>query len=69
MIDTRDRPFCQRCKEDFPVLDFFFPKFRMGHLTPIEKIPKSWWGRLHILDWEDPAGRYLCGNCYFDLTD
>lgn len=61
-------PFCQRCKEDFPVGEDG-RTFRMGFLRPIDKIPKRLWRQLHIVDWEFPDGRYLCGNCYFDLTD
>ena len=62
-----ETPFCQRCKEDFPVTDQ--RGFSMGLLTPIDNITKRLWQKLRIQDWEDPAGRYFCGNCYFDLTD
>ena len=42
----------------------------MGYLRPLKFAPrrikeqfKEW------LDADDPNARYLCGNCYFDLTD
>ncbi len=41
----------------------------MGHLTPIDILPKADWRKLRLVDWEDPNGRYLCGNCYFDLLE
>ncbi len=62
-----DLPFCQRCKEDFPVRSG--GGFAMGQLTPSDDIPRYLWAQLRVVDWEDPNGRYLCGNCYFDLTD
>lgn len=58
--------FCCRCKEEFPVA--LAPHWRMGELRHLTKAPKvireafSTW-----LEHED--GGYLCGNCYFDLTD
>ncbi len=61
-------PFCQRCKEDFPVIESKLG-FRMGHLTSLDDIPRHLWGKLRLVDWEDEAGRFLCGNCYFDWPD
>lgn len=61
-----DTPFCQRCREDFRVTEM---GFTMGTLTSIDTLSKALWLKLRIVDWEDPNGRYLCGNCYFDLTD
>jgi len=49
-------PFCQRCKEDFPV-DEDGRTFQMGFLRPIDKIPKRLWRQLHIVDWEFSDGR------------
>ncbi|MDP3062930.1 MAG: hypothetical protein Q8O40_06945 [Chloroflexota bacterium] len=65
-----ERPFCQRCQEDFPVDPRPKPDgFRMGLLRPIDSMSKHLWRKLRVVDWENPNGRYLCGNCYFDLTD
>ncbi len=66
-LEMDNSPFCQRCKEDFPVGTG--TGWRMGFLRPIDTVPKRSWRKLQIMDWEFPEGRYLCGNCYFDLTD
>lgn len=68
VIHMSDVPFCQRCKEDFPVIEAR-SGFRMGNLTRLEHIPKRLWTKLRLVEWENENGRYLCGNCYFDLTD
>lgn len=62
-----DQPFCQRCKEDFPVSTVH--GFVMGYLRSIDALSKQEWRQLGIVDSEEVNGRYLCGNCYFDLTD
>lgn len=65
--------FCCRCKEDFGVTekglrDGFRAKWRMGELRELKDAPKKI--RDQFRDWLDhPDGHYLCGNCYFDLTD
>ncbi len=74
MTHVSDAPFCQRCKEDFPVQDsvgvvHYHHVFSMGELTPMERIPRDSWSRFGLVEWEDENGHYLCGNCYFDLTD
>ena len=60
--------FCCRCKEDFPVRKE--RSFVMGQLTKLKHAPakikrefKDW------LDSEIHGEGYLCGNCWFDLTD
>jgi hypothetical protein len=59
-----ETPFCCHCKEDFPV----GPRFAMGVLVPLDKAPARLRDRFY--SWrEHPSGAYLCGNCYFDLTD
>ncbi len=64
----KNRPFCCRCQEDFPVGTS--RGFNMGKLTKLKYAPAkikrkfSGW-----LDSELHGEGYLCGNCYFDLTD
>lgn len=52
---------CGRCWEDFPVLDPLGP-IRMGSLYPAKRFR----GRIKAA--ARPTG-FLCGNCWFDLTD
>lgn len=62
-----NEPFCCRCKEAFPVGNSGV--FKMGEMRPLAEIknPKI---RVAYKEWEGHAiGAYLCGNCYFDLTD
>lgn len=61
-----DQPFCAECKESFPVIAG--APFRMGQLRPLSESSQRWQDRYR--SWLDhDAGAYLCGNCYFDLTD
>ena len=64
-----ERPFCCRCSEDFRVgVDDGI--FRMGELQKLKRAPRSI--RMQFREWlnSDFHGEgYLCGNCYFDLTD
>lgn len=62
-----DQPFCCRCKEDFPIAEE--PAgWRMGIMRLLSKAPKRI--RDQFREWlDDDMGHYLCGNCYFDLTD
>lgn len=67
--ETKSRPFCCRCKEDFPV-GVEPSMWRMGTLTKLKKAPKRI--RDMFPNWVDSeihGEGYLCGNCYFDLTD
>ena len=70
-----DRPVCLRCKEDFPISDDAgrpYISWQMGTMRAISKAPK-WMRQHHSVNWvskkEDMRDPYLCGNCYFDLTD
>ena len=63
-------PFCCRCKEDFPVEDAEPAIWRMGVMRELRRAPKRI--REQFREWLDSElhGKgYLCGNCYFDLTD
>jgi len=67
--DNEMRPFCARCKEEFPVAKEP-TRWAMGQLRPLKKLSSRLLRREGLLSWlggEFPA--YLCGNCYFDLTD
>lgn len=63
-----DEKFCCRCKEDFPIEEL--SPWQMGIMRPLYFAPKkikemfSEW-----LNSEIHGEGYLCGNCYFDLTD
>lgn len=62
-----DEKFCCRCKEDFDVAEEP-ARWEMGMMRKLSKAPK----RIKDMfrDWLDhEEGGYLCGNCYFDLTD
>lgn len=62
-------PFCVRCSEDFPVS--VSRSWQMGTMRPLADAP----ARIRLLfnEWLRPDSLvetpYLCGNCYFDLTD
>ena len=67
-----DEVFCGRCKEDFPLAPIIpkaslvgsglkFP-LRMGYNYPISRMPSKI--KSQYREWY-----YICGNCYFDLTD
>lgn len=63
-----ERPFCCRCKEDFRVEDE--ARWQMGVLRKLKRAPKKIQNQ--FADWlnsEIHGEGYLCGNCYFDLTD
>ena len=70
---TGGRPFCVRCKEEFPVADDLEAgkkAWRMGTLNRLKFAPKRI--RDGFRDWRagDIHGEpWLCGNCYFDLED
>ncbi len=57
-----DTTFCCRCKEDLPVNKYDF--WQMGKLNKLKQAPKRI--RDQYREWLEG---YLCGNCYFDLTD
>jgi hypothetical protein len=59
--------FCCNCQEDFPVAPDG-AAVRMGFLFPLVRMPKRL--RDRFASWrKHEDGSYLCGNCYFDLTD
>jgi hypothetical protein len=62
-----DEKFCCRCKENFPVA--VEPTFwRLGQMRQLRRAPKTI--QKKFADWFDhDLGGFLCGNCYFDLTD
>lgn len=59
-----ERPRCVRCDEDFRVAENPEAGWAMGVLRPLAVARDSLPKRLRAL-----RGDYLCGNCYFDLTD
>lgn len=62
-------PFCCRCQEDFPVATE--PShWAMGFLRPLKFAPREIKNQFREwLNSELHGKGYLCGNCYFDLTD
>ena len=68
---TGSRPFCVRCKEEFPVVDEDGRKaWKMGQLNRLKYATKRI--RDGFSDWTegDVHGEpWLCGNCYFDIMD
>jgi len=61
--EKRTGDWCARCKEDFPIAEE--PTlWRMGELRLLSKAPR--WMRNRLVGY---AGKYLCGNCYFDMLD
>lgn len=58
-----ERPICCRCLEDFPVAaepcGWRMGELRLKTKTRIARV------RQGLSD----TSRWLCGNCYFDLTD
>ena len=67
-MPVEEEPFCLRCKENFPVATEP-TSWRMGEMRELKKAPKKI--RDQFRDWldEEIHVAYLCGNCYFDLTD
>ena len=60
---------CCRCNEDFPVATEP-ASWRMGELRRLLKAPLRL--RRRLLSYGDAEAlrdAFLCGNCYFDLTD
>ncbi len=66
-MSDKTQPFCCRCKEEFPVRP---GAAQIGQMKPLKEYPQHIQRRLR--DWVDSeihGTGYLCGNCYFDLTD
>ena len=64
--------FCCRCKEEFSVMedDNKYRGWRMGQLRHLKYAPLKI--RRQFREWlnsEIHGEGYLCGNCFFDLTD
>ena len=59
---------CCRCNEDFP-LATEPASWRMGELRRLSKAPKKVREPLVGSSTGAADEEYLCGNCYFDLTD
>ncbi len=59
--------FCCRCKDDFPLAKEP-TQWHMGEMRLLSKAPKKI--RDQFREWlQHDEGKYLCGNCYFDLFD
>jgi len=68
----KEVPFCCRCKEEFPIreIDSRLGGWSMGVLRKLKYAPKKI--KYEFREWlnsELHGEGYLCGNCYFDLTD
>ncbi len=62
-------PFCCRCLEDFELAKEP-ASWCMGRLRKLSKAPV--WIQKRFGGAKDPEtdeDRYLCGNCYFDMSD
>jgi hypothetical protein len=60
-------PFCNRCFEEFPLASAEDGKkpIRMGLLYKLTRFGK----KIRDAQERDDDNNFLCGNCYFDLTD
>lgn len=58
-----DDEVCARCMEDFPIAPEVF-SVQMGYLFPLSRFAAVVRSRVG-----EASTDYLCGNCYFDLTD
>lgn len=66
-MDVEETAFCCRCKEEFPLAPWMSMTWQTGLLRPLKWAPK--YIVKQFKEWLDhPTGKYLCGNCYFDLT-
>lgn len=65
------RPFCVRCKEEFPIGDDPGKgKWEMGTLTKLKFARKR--VRDAYKEWKDGdlhGEPWMCGSCYFDIDD
>jgi len=69
---SEEIPFCCRCKEEFRVQenDSRRSNWSMGVLRKLKYAPKKIKDQFREwLNSELHGEGYLCGNCYFDLTD
>ena len=65
------KPFCARCKEDFPAADEPGRKaWAMGQLNQIRYAKKNVRDAYRAwLDGDLHGEPWMCGSCYFDITD
>lgn len=69
MSEDGEHPVCVRCYEDFPVAQEP-AKWRMGELRRLAKATR--WVQNQAKGGLLASGRrhlYLCGNCWFSLTE
>lgn len=57
-------PICIRCLEDFPLAKEP-ARWQMGEMRQVTRLPGRF--RRKLVEHDDDS--YVCGNCYFDLTD
>jgi len=64
---------CCRCKtQSFNVAVEPTDQWRMGLLRQLAVLPKKFIRESRLTEWvkaDNPKIRFLCGNCFFDLTD
>ena len=58
--------WCSRCQEEFPIAEDVHEQIRMGKLYELQRFSKEIRGHYEV---KSGTGSYLCGNCYYDLTD
>ena len=63
--ETDDQKWCARCMEEFPEGESD-KRFTMGKNYPLKLFPKKFREHHEV---RNRPGKYLCGNCYFDLLD
>lgn len=64
--EKEDNKWCARCQEDFPIAEDVKGRIQMGLLYPLKRFQKKIREHYEV---KGGTGSYLCGNCYFDLTD
>ncbi len=69
MTDQDDCKWCDRCLEDFPVAPAG-SRIDLGKLYPLSRFSGGGAGNLAVQRaCKGDHSSYVCGNCYFDLTD
>ena len=70
-VTPMERPFCVRCKDEFPIADEPSKKaWAMGVMNKVQFAPKR--VRDAYLEWSDGdlhGEPWMCGSCYFDIVD
>jgi len=62
---SEENKWCKRCQEEFPIVEKGVA-IRMGFLYPLSRFSKKIREHYEV---KHGTGDFLCGNCYFDLTD